>query len=114
MFVWKIAPALAAGNVIVVKPAEQTPLTALYCCALLKEVNLRSNSMKQRFVGSFIMGWRIFVFYPERKRRITHRHVLLRLESQYIDGAFGTIVLSLHVLIAHRIFIYLGYFDYFQ
>ncbi|XP_063435466.1 retinal dehydrogenase 2-like [Mytilus trossulus] len=37
MFVWKIAPALAAGNVIVVKPAEQTPLTALYCCALLKE-----------------------------------------------------------------------------
>jgi acyl-CoA reductase-like NAD-dependent aldehyde dehydrogenase len=49
MFVWKIAPALAAGNVIVVKPAEQTPLTALYCCALLKEVNLRSNSMKQRF-----------------------------------------------------------------
>ncbi|CAG2204954.1 ALDH1A [Mytilus edulis] len=29
MFVWKIAPALAAGNVIVVKPAEQTPLTAL-------------------------------------------------------------------------------------
>ena len=77
MFVWKIAPALAAGNVIVVKPAEQTPLTALYCCALLKEVNLRSNSMKQRFVGSFIMGWRIFVFYPERKRRIKFSNILL-------------------------------------
>ena len=51
MFVWKIAPALAAGNVIVVKPAEQTPLTALYCCALLKEVNLRSTSMKQRYLS---------------------------------------------------------------
>ena len=37
MFVWKIAPALAAGNVLVIKPAEQTPLTALYCCSLLKE-----------------------------------------------------------------------------
>ena len=56
MFVWKIAPALAAGNVIVVKPAEQTPLTALYCCALLKEVNLRKKSVKPRFVGSFNMG----------------------------------------------------------
>ncbi|OWF44487.1 retinal dehydrogenase 1-like isoform X1 [Mizuhopecten yessoensis] len=37
MFVWKIAPALATGNVIVVKPAEQTPLTALYCAHLLME-----------------------------------------------------------------------------
>src|SRR6267154_6476679 len=26
---WKIAPALAAGNAVVLKPAEQTPLTAL-------------------------------------------------------------------------------------
>ena len=60
------------------------------------------------------MGWWILVFYPERKRRITHQHVLLRLESQYIDGACVTIILSLHVLIAHHIFIYLGYVDYFQ
>lgn len=37
MFSWKIAPALATGNVIVVKPAEQTPLTALYCAQLMKE-----------------------------------------------------------------------------
>ena len=29
MAVWKIAPALAAGNVIVLKPSEQTPLTTL-------------------------------------------------------------------------------------
>jgi hypothetical protein len=75
---------------------------------------LRNNSWKPECALSFNMGWRILVFYPERKRRITHQHVLLRLESQYIDGAFGTIVLSLHVLIAHRLFIYLGYFDYFQ
>lgn len=33
----KIAPALAAGNTIVLKPAEQTPLTALYLCSLIKE-----------------------------------------------------------------------------
>lgn len=37
MFVWKIAPALAAGCTIVLKPAEQTPLTALALAALVKE-----------------------------------------------------------------------------
>lgn len=38
MFVWKIAPALATGNVVVLKSAEQTPLTALYMASLIKEV----------------------------------------------------------------------------
>ncbi|KAI8422647.1 hypothetical protein MSG28_006420 [Choristoneura fumiferana] len=37
MFIWKIAPALAAGCTLVVKPAEQTPLTALALAALVKE-----------------------------------------------------------------------------
>jgi len=37
MLVWKIAPALAAGCTIVLKPAEQTPLTALAMAALIKE-----------------------------------------------------------------------------
>ncbi|XP_076879112.1 retinaldehyde dehydrogenase 3 isoform X2 [Brachyhypopomus gauderio] len=37
MFVWKVAPALCCGNTVVIKPAEQTPLTALYTGALLKE-----------------------------------------------------------------------------
>uniref|UniRef100_A0A4W4G6X6 Aldehyde dehydrogenase domain-containing protein n=1 Tax=Electrophorus electricus TaxID=8005 RepID=A0A4W4G6X6_ELEEL len=37
MFMWKIAPALCCGNTVVIKPAEQTPLTALYTGALIKE-----------------------------------------------------------------------------
>lgn len=37
MYSWKFAPALAMGNVIVMKPAEQTPLTALYAGALTIE-----------------------------------------------------------------------------
>nr|XP_055043544.1 aldehyde dehydrogenase family 1 member A3 [Misgurnus anguillicaudatus] len=37
MFMWKIAPALACGNTVVIKPAEQTPLTALHVGALIKE-----------------------------------------------------------------------------
>ena len=34
----KLAPALACGNVVILKPAEQTPLTALYIGSLFKEV----------------------------------------------------------------------------
>ena len=37
MQAWKLAPALAAGNTVVMKPAEQTPLTALYVAQLIKE-----------------------------------------------------------------------------
>jgi aminobutyraldehyde dehydrogenase len=38
MLAWKIAPALAAGNTLILKPSEQTPLTALMLAALLAEV----------------------------------------------------------------------------
>jgi phenylacetaldehyde dehydrogenase len=37
MAVWKLAPALAAGNTVVLKPAEETPLTALRLAALAQE-----------------------------------------------------------------------------
>ena len=39
MQAWKLGPALAAGNVVVMKLAEQTPLTGLYVAALAAEVN---------------------------------------------------------------------------
>uniref|UniRef100_A0AAQ5X7S2 Aldehyde dehydrogenase domain-containing protein n=1 Tax=Amphiprion ocellaris TaxID=80972 RepID=A0AAQ5X7S2_AMPOC len=38
MTAWKLGPALACGNTVVLKPAEQTPLTCLYIAALIKEV----------------------------------------------------------------------------
>lgn len=37
MQAWKLGPALASGNVVVMKPAEQTSLTALYIGSLIKE-----------------------------------------------------------------------------
>lgn len=37
MFIWKISPAIATGNTVVIKSAEATPLTALKCCELIKE-----------------------------------------------------------------------------
>jgi 1-pyrroline dehydrogenase len=38
MVVWKMGPALAAGNVQILKPADQTPLTTLRFCELAQEV----------------------------------------------------------------------------
>ncbi|GAB7387736.1 aldehyde dehydrogenase family protein [Bacillaceae bacterium] len=38
--IWKVAPALAAGNTVVFKPSEWTPLTMLKFCELLKAVGL--------------------------------------------------------------------------
>jgi len=40
MLAWKVAPALAAGNSIVLKPAEYTPLTALFFAELSREAGL--------------------------------------------------------------------------
>jgi aldehyde dehydrogenase (NAD+) len=42
MFGWKVGPALACGNTIVLKSAEQTPLTAVYAAKLLHEVSNNS------------------------------------------------------------------------
>jgi len=40
MAAWKVAPALATGNTVVLKPAEQTPLTALRLAELIAEAGI--------------------------------------------------------------------------
>lgn len=40
MLAWKVAPALAAGNTVVLKPAEYTPLTALLFAEISREAGL--------------------------------------------------------------------------
>jgi aldehyde dehydrogenase (NAD+) len=40
MLAWKIAPALAGGNTVVLKPAETTPLTALLFAEICQQVDL--------------------------------------------------------------------------
>jgi len=40
MLAWKIAPALAAGNTVVLKPAETTPLTALLFAEICQQADL--------------------------------------------------------------------------
>ncbi|HEY3057013.1 MAG TPA: aldehyde dehydrogenase family protein [Thermoanaerobaculia bacterium] len=40
MAAWKLAPALAAGNTIVLKPAETTPLTSMLLAEIIQEADL--------------------------------------------------------------------------
>ncbi len=40
MAAWKLGPALATGNTVVLKPAEQTPLTALYLAEIMAQAGL--------------------------------------------------------------------------
>jgi aldehyde dehydrogenase (NAD+) len=40
MLAWKIAPAIAAGNTVVLKPAETTPLSALLFCDVVRQAEL--------------------------------------------------------------------------
>ncbi|MGH2737818.1 MAG: aldehyde dehydrogenase family protein, partial [Actinomycetota bacterium] len=40
MAAWKLAPALATGNAVVLKPAETTPLTALLLAEVIREADL--------------------------------------------------------------------------
>ena len=38
MAVWKLAPAIAAGNCVVLKPAEQTPVSILFLMDIIKDL----------------------------------------------------------------------------
>jgi len=55
MLAWKVAPALATGCTVVLKPAEQTPLTALRFAKLLQEVKL-PNGVVNIVTGDGITG----------------------------------------------------------
>ncbi|KAH9980551.1 NAD-dependent aldehyde dehydrogenase [Russula compacta] len=45
MMAWKLGPALATGNAIVLKPSEFTPLTALRVCSLINEAGFPPGSV---------------------------------------------------------------------
>jgi acyl-CoA reductase-like NAD-dependent aldehyde dehydrogenase len=40
MLAWKVAPAIAGGNAVILKPADETPVTALAFAALIEEIGL--------------------------------------------------------------------------
>jgi aldehyde dehydrogenase (NAD+) len=91
MAAWKIAPALAAGNTLVLKPAETTPLTALILADILSEAGLPPGVVnivtgdgdvgkqlvrhpgidKIAFTGSTVVGKEIMRALAGKSRRFT-------------------------------------------
>lgn len=89
---WGFAPALAAGNAVVVKPAELTPLTALRLAELARDAGIpedvfqvlpgKGSVIGQRFVthpavrkvvftGSTVVGKQIMAGCAEQVKRVT-------------------------------------------
>ena len=60
MQAWKLGPALACGCTVVMKPAEQTPLTALYVASLIAEVCKFSFLLPQDELCSVYIHGEIF------------------------------------------------------
>ena len=79
MVVWKMGPALAAGNVQIIKPAEQTPLTVLRFVELAQEV--LPKGVLQVVTGDGV---------PAGDRLV--RHPSIRLVSLTGDTATGKLI----------------------
>jgi acyl-CoA reductase-like NAD-dependent aldehyde dehydrogenase len=60
---WGFAPALAAGNTVVLKPAELTPLTALRLAELAREAGIPEDVFQVLPGAGSVVGWR-FVTHP--------------------------------------------------
>jgi acyl-CoA reductase-like NAD-dependent aldehyde dehydrogenase len=60
---WGFAPALAAGNTVVLKPAELTPLTAIRLAELAREAGIPQDVFQVLPGKGSVVGWR-FVTHP--------------------------------------------------
>lgn len=105
MFAWKIGPALAAGCTIVMKPAEQTPLSAIKMGELIMEAGFPEGVVnivpgdgtagrhlsqhkdvdKVAFTGSTEVGYEIM--------RNSHKHNLKRITLE-LGGKSPNIILN--------------------
>lgn len=94
MAAWKIAPALACGNTVVLKPAEQTSITALKLAEIIQDCDLPAGVVniitggpdvgkalinhpipaKIAFTGSTAVGQ-----YIQKQTAGTHKHLTLEL-----------------------------------
>ncbi len=65
MAIWKIGPALAAGNVQIVKPSEQTPLTTLRFVQLAQEAEILPTGILNVITGDGVPVGEAMVKHPD-------------------------------------------------
>jgi aldehyde dehydrogenase (NAD+) len=120
MAAWKIAPALACGNTVVLKPAETTPLTALRLAEIFAECDLPAGVVnivtgdgstgaalaghpgidKLAFTGSTAVGKRLAAIAAERDIPITlelgGKSPNIILEDAAIDQAIEGVIQGIY------------------
>jgi len=78
MAIWKLAPALAAGNCVVLKPAEQTPLTG--ACSGSPDRHVVRHRVRHH-QALLLRGSRDFADLPAYRRFVARRPVLRDQET---------------------------------
>lgn len=121
MAAWKLAPALAAGNTVVLKPAEQTPLTALMLADLALEAGIPAGVInvlngpgetvgsalathpgvdKVAFTGSTEVGKQVMASAAQTMKRVTMelggKSPLLVFEDANLENAVNGALFAIY------------------
>jgi len=100
---WKVAPALAMGNAVILKPAEQTPLSALRLAELAKEAGLPDGVLNV-LTGDGRVGAALVAHAGVDKVSFTGSTEVGKLIAQNATGNLKRVSLELGGKSAHLIF----------
>jgi aldehyde dehydrogenase (NAD+) len=103
MLAWKIAPALAAGNTVVLKPAETTPLTALLFAEVCQQAEL-PNGVVNIITGAGETGAALVNHPNIDKVAFTGSTEVGRLIAQSVAGTKKKVTLELGGKAANIVF----------
>ena len=94
MAAWKLAPALAAGNTCVLKPAETTPLTSLILAEICQEAGLPAGVVNI-ITGDGVTGAHLVNHPKVRKVAFTGSTEVGKLISQSLSKTKKSLTLEL-------------------
>jgi aldehyde dehydrogenase (NAD+) len=103
MLAWKVAPALAAGNTVVLKPAETTPLTALHFARIAVEAGLPPGVLNV-VTGAGGTGSAVVTHPDVDKVAFTGSTAVGKLIQSQLAGSSKKLTLELGGKAAHVVF----------
>ena len=103
MAAWKIAPALACGNTVVLKPAETTPLTALALAQIVQEADLPPGTVNV-LTGDGATGAALVEHPGTDKIAFTGSTEVGKASRRAIAGTMKRLTLELGGKAAHIVF----------
>jgi aldehyde dehydrogenase (NAD+) len=103
MLAWKIAPALACGNTVVLKPAETTPLTALLFAEICEQADLPPGVVNI-LTGAGVTGAALVAHPGVDKVAFTGSTEVGRLIAKQVAGTTKKVTLELGGKAANLVF----------